>query len=137
MDLATQVRVTDVKPPNWATLVSAFGVEWGGVVVTYGPLIHSARPIPSDLLNHELVHAKQQGFSIQGAEKWWREYLANSKFRLSQEVEAYQKQVRFVKRFVSDRNDKARRVHRLAVDLSGPTYGNVVSYSEAYQLING
>jgi hypothetical protein len=129
------------KPPEpklYNKVVEAFGVNFDeGIVFTVGNTIHSKYRIPEDLMRHELVHVRQQSEYKGGYKKWWKDYLADPKFRLSQEVEAYRVQAQFIEATVKDRNEKARQIHKIASDLAGPIYGNLVSLSDAKKYITG
>ncbi len=102
-------------------------------VFAYGDTIYSDFPISSNLLAHELTHIFQQ--IKMGADIWWEKYLKNKKFRLSQEVEAYQQQYKVIEN--SDSDNASYYLDKLARDLSGKLYGFIVSYDEAVKLIKG
>jgi hypothetical protein len=71
----------------------------------------------------------------EGKDAWWREFLANPRFRLEQEAEAYGAQYRFFCDKVGDRNKRALFLHRLAATLSGPLYQVAVSTQQARAMI--
>ena len=87
---------------------------------------------PVTLVVHESVHLEQQG-GLFGAIKWWFKYVLSKKFRYSQELEAYQVQVKWF-----DDTQKAglkkRYLYRkeIARMLASPMYGNMVSEDEAF-----
>lgn len=85
----------------------AFGVTWDSVVITYGDTVYSKFPISEDLKAHEGIHVKQQ--TEMGAEKWWDRYFVDKDFRLSQEVEAYKNQLKYLK-------DNCNRQYRKQVE---------------------
>ncbi len=100
-------------------------------VFTYGDTLYiqdiKEERIQSHLLAHEEVHARQQ----KDPETWWRQYLEDPKFRIEQEVEAYGEQYAWVVKNVPIKKIQAQFLFKLAADLSGPTYGNAVSFGEA------
>lgn len=109
-----------------------------GTVFTYGNKIHIfnkqhiAEDIP--LFHHESVHCRQQ--IKMGAEEWWEKYFTDKEFRLSQELEAYTRQVRSIKKNVKDRNKRAMYINAIAKDLSGAMYGNIISLEEVRKIFN-
>lgn len=118
--------------PFYEECRAKFGVSLDDLVVfTYGDTIHARCSIPADLLAHEQVHSIQQ--EKMGKDLWWKMYLENPDFRLSQEVQAYRKQYQFVKS--NNREQNFKFLSRLAKDLSSPTYGGIVTYSEALKFI--
>ena len=122
------------KPPVWDKLVKAFGVEWGTICVAYDKDIYCGDKanLSTDVIVHESVHlARQEKDPVQ----WWENYMKNKEFRFAEELIAYHTQYDYLKNNVKDRNRLARYLFNLARDLSGPMYGNVVSYSEAMRLI--
>lgn len=127
--------ITKEKPPNWGKLVDMFGVEWGPTVVTWEPNIHCGFELSSDVIEHEEVHIIQQ--RAIGVEEWWKRFYADPQFRYAQELEAYQKQYRYLRNTVKDRNELARRLSLIAGFLSGEMYGGIVSHSEAVRAIRG
>ena len=122
------------KPPVWDKLVKAFGVEWGTICVAYDKDIYCGDKanLSTDVIVHESVHLARQEKDPVG---WWTRYVKDKEFRFGEEVLAYHAQYDYLKNNVMDRNRLARYLFNLARDLSGPMYGNVVSYSEAMRLI--
>jgi len=125
------MKQSHTKPPNWDKLVELFGVSWGKTVVTYGDTCYCANPLSLDLEVHEAVHAVQQSNPVE----WWDRYYVDKEFRLSQEIEAYKAQTKFLRKYVKDRNQLHRRLDSISRDLSGAMYGNCISYDEAYRRI--
>lgn len=103
-------------------------------VVTFGNKVYCKGDMPPDLWEHEITHCKQQGYNSISAMRWWQKYIVDKKFRFEQELEAYRNQYRYAKKHYS-RNEAFKLLRRIAGDLSGPLYNNLVSYQEAYDLI--
>jgi len=131
----TEVHYSTTPPPVWDELVRRFGVSWERTAVAYGDTIHAANPLPPDVDAHERVHLNQQGYTKSGAEKWWKRYLDDPPFRYAQELEAYRIQYHYLKSHVKDKNELARRAHRLATLLSGEMYGGIGTHAEALKAI--
>ncbi len=129
------------KPPEaklYSRAVNKWGVDFEkGVVFTVGNTIHSKFRIPEDLMRHELTHVQQQSQYKGGYKKWWNDYFADDNFRLSQEVEAYRVQWKYIDATMKDRNEKARLLMAIVRDLSGGMYGNLVTQADAKKLITG
>lgn len=121
-------------PPNIEEIKKVFKVS-DNTVYTYGDKIYNPKGNDIDLalLAHENTHSIQQ--EELGVDKWWQKYLVDGKFRLAQELQAYQIQYRYYCKEVKDRNRRFRFVVRLADDLSSAMYGNIISKSEAIRLI--
>jgi hypothetical protein len=121
-------------PPNHYDIVVRFGELEKTVIFTYGDTIYSptTQEISRNLEVHEAVHMRQQGDDPAG---WWERYLLDDEFRLSQEVEAYHEQYKFVQQDVKDRNLRTRFLMKIAADLSGPMYGNIVTHRQALNMI--
>ncbi len=116
-------------PPNWEQIKAVFNLEGKNPVFTYGDKLYNPTglTIPDHLLIHEQVHERQQIIP----EAWWKRYLEDGEFRLSQELEAYRAQYQYIKKNVKDRNVEARFLFAIASDLSSGMYGEIISQSEA------
>lgn len=126
------MRIVSEPPPSriYNACVKQFGVSFDdGVVFTYGDTVHSKYPMSKDLEIHEGVHVKQQ--VDYGVVAWWDKYLTDEDFRLSQELEAYKAQYKWAKKNIKSRDDRAKLLTRIARDLSGTMYGNLLTYQEA------
>lgn len=120
--------------PFYQECVNKFGVDINkNVVFTYGDTIHARCYVSGDLFVHEQTHSIQQ--ELMGKDRWWRRYIDEPTFRLSQELEAYRKQYKFFVKHCKDRNLVAKFLFKIGTDLSGQTYGNLISQSEAITLI--
>lgn len=126
------MQVIESKPPNYAVIAEHFGEEnISKACFAYGDKIFnlSGAPITDDLMVHESVHSRQQ--QEIGLDQWWDKYLQDNNFRISQEAEAYGEQYKFYCSVVTDRNDRFKMLHRIAVSFSGPMYGGIISYTDA------
>lgn len=129
------ILISTQKPRIYEMIKSRFPeVEWDdGIAITYGNTVYAKYPLAPDVASHEEIHAYQQeGID---PDEWWKKYLTNTQFRLSQEAEAYKFQAKFIRQVIKDRNTAFKLIHRLAIDLSSPMYGNMCTYSEAMSLI--
>lgn len=72
---------------------------------------------------------------IGGKDAWWTRYLAEPRFRLEQEAEAYAVQYKWILKHLADRNKRARWLHEYATQLSGPLYQVAVTHQQAKQMI--
>lgn len=128
------MQIKNEKPPILDKILAAgMHPNLESTIFTYGDTIYnpSGRPIPDYLLAHEATHFKQQ---IDPA-AWWDQYLKDKEFRFDQEAEAYANQYKFMCKKVKDRNMRFRILYELAGALSGPTYGNMTTQSEALNII--
>ena len=132
------VMFSPSPPPEklYKEIVKKFGDRFAlGCIYTVGDTIHTKNTLPEHLIRHELTHVKQQKEYPGGPEEWWKRYLKDTKFVISQESAAYQRQYRWIKANIKDRNEASQIIHGMARDFSGAMYGDLMSYSEALGLI--
>lgn len=124
------MKILKENPPNYGIVSKTFDLSGKKVVFTYGDTIYNpgGYNIPPDLIVHEEIHSKQQG-SEPG--KWWDRYLTDVIFRLTQELEAYHSQYKFVDSMSVPKRVVKNFLTKLALDLSGPMYGNIITAGEA------
>ena len=122
-------------PSIYPRLNEAFGVLFKDIIIAYGDTIYCADDLPQHSIEHELVHLQQQKFL--GAEEWWNLYITDKNFRLIQEVEAYKKQINYLCTHPGEmsRDHRTQWIQKLISDLSGPMYGNIISYQKAKELL--
>lgn len=120
--------------PVYQKLKEKFGVDWHkGLIMSYAPNIHYKYDTLSDeKWEHEMTHVRQQ--TAYGLEKWWEDYIADPKFRLSQEIEAYRNEVNFIRKTINDREYRFKLIRQIAKDLSSSMYGNIISCEDAINL---
>jgi len=127
------MKIKNKYPPNIDKIREKFPNLPSGVVFTYGEVIYAPfGKVTSDLRVHEKTHTKQQGDDPDG---WWDKYLADEKFRLKQEAEAYRNQYRFYRETCKVKSRIRPFLEKIANDLSGKIYGNIISFDEAIRLI--
>ncbi len=125
------MEIKQEKPPNYEAICKVL-TPGEDAVFTYGstlycPHLKDMSRIQDHLLVHEEVHVKQQT----NPEEWWDRYLKDPAFRLEQELEAYATQYAFVDKKNILYKWKKHFLGKLAMDLSSPMYGNILSYGEA------
>lgn len=91
------MRIVHSQPPNIGEIIRYLNPP-KSAVFPYGGVIYnpSGGEIYPDIIFHEKVHDEQQK-KFGGSDRWWGEYLSNKAFRLSQEIEAYSKQLYWLK----------------------------------------
>ncbi len=139
-ELLKNTKVHHTPPPKdlYTRCQEAFGdrVNWEkGTVFTYGTDIYTKYELDKPLFSHEFMHVCQQMSFEGGPEAWWKAYFESDDFRLNQELECYQIQYHESKKFIKDKNQLFRYLRQLAILLSGPMYGNLLSTDEAMKLI--
>ena len=128
--------VVPTFPPNIDAIYKVLPAasRFPGVVFTYGENNHnpSGKELASHLIHHEEVHMRQQ--KEMGPEKWWERYLEDPDFRLSQELEAYRAEYKFV---MENYNRDVRRklIAHITSSLASPMYGGLVNKKLAAELI--
>ncbi len=132
-------HILNRRPPNYDALVAHFpAISSMKPIFCYGDTIFNPfdRTITDDLIVHETIHSYQQASpALLGPDNWYQRYFSDPAFRLEQEVEAYRAQYDFLRSIVKDRNTLARDLYALAASLASPLYGNLVTPSEARELI--
>ena len=129
------MKFSTEKPPNWNEICKHFSVDWNkGVIVTYGDTVHCISDIGEQKEIHEAIHIPQQLYT--GVDKWWSKYFEDPKFRLSQEMEAYKAEVKWVRNRYKDRNTRFKVIRQICLDISSKMYGSMISYEEATKLLN-
>lgn len=122
-------------PPNIAQIREHFDLNnRGEVYFTYGDTIYNpgGKPLDADFIYHEEIHIQQQK-AIGGPEAWWKRYIEDIPFRYQQEVEAYGKQVRMIRKINVKRAHK--ELTNFAASLSSPLYGIEITQTEALHAI--
>lgn len=129
-----RVKFSNEKPPVFDQCVELFGISWDNTIFAYGDTIHGKdlQNLTDHVIEHEMVHLKQQGGNPIA---WWEKYLIDKDFRLSQEIEAYQREYRYLRGKSFDRNGLHNLVRWWSRNLSGKAYGNITTFKEAYNLI--
>lgn len=128
------MKISSGKPPNniYDRCREKFGVNWDdGVVFTYGDTIYCKYDVPADIQAHEAVHIRQQ--ALVGKDIWWERYLADKDFRLSQEVEAYKEQWKYLVANADRNYRKMMKKHIL--DSMVRMYDGMVTLKEAEALV--
>jgi hypothetical protein len=129
-----EFEVINEYPPNIEEIRKVFDMGDRDIVFTYGVTLYNPKgnSIPHHLMVHEKVHQRQQ--LAMGVEEWWRKYLADEEFRLSQEIEAYREQYKFVKERVPGKIAKDF-LTSITLDCCSGMYGNMVEYGKAETMI--
>lgn len=134
----TNMRLSTDKPPIYDRARELFGLKDGdNTFFTYADTIYnpSNAPMPQDLIVHEETHGHQQNMDETVAKLWWERYLRDPRFRIEQECEAYAMQYRYIAKLTPNREKRARYLYELGGMLAGPMYGNVVTHTQAVQMI--
>lgn len=99
-------------------------------IIAYDKVIYSNSYLPQHLEIHERRHLIRQ--DKMGVNKWVENYLNDEQFRLNEEIIAYKEQLFSIKN--REHREQLRKL--CAKDLSSSTYGNIVSYQEAYKMLH-
>ncbi len=138
--LPEPMKIIKAYPPNYAALLAKFGdVVRGDVIFSYGDRIFcpSGRKLHPALIAHEEVHGARQ--RILGVELWWENYLADPEFRFIEEVLAHHAEWIHFKWMTNPMpSEKLKRniFRQICERLSGPLYGNMVTYEHAAKILH-
>ena len=125
------------KPPPYLFLWRLFfpNCNFEKNVFVWGKDIYTKYKLDQPLFVHEYTHCEQQQLSKWYGIIWLIRYIKSPKFRLSQELEAYQNQYKYYCFRDKDKNYRAKFLNKLASDLSSPLYNNLISFSQALEAI--
>ena len=84
------------------------------------------------MLAHELTHCERQGFTEEGAIEWYKKYINDDEFLVAEELLAYREQYSWFKYECLDKNKRLKFAELLAIEFSGPRYGKIITYSNAF-----
>lgn len=136
MSEINNMMVLDQEPPEeLKNKIEAAGLKpTPDTCYAYGRFLYnpSGNEIQVNLKIHEEVHMIRQN---PDPDEWWDKYLKDPVFRLEEEILAYQKQYKYAKMMIKDRNELFKFLNRLANDLSSPMYGSIISKTEALKKI--
>lgn len=123
------MRIVTRRPWFYFLIRLCIGQPPRTTVYTYGRTIFSPSTpnLPDDLLAHERVHQRQQGWFPW---LWWARYLVDRRFRFRQELAAYQAQMWTLRRTHRGQNLLPQLRH-MASALAGPMYGHLCSINTA------
>lgn len=136
--MSADPAIVDALPPNFDAILAAFPeASRPNLIFSYGDRIYyrGDAALPPELLAHEKVHCARQ-LDI-GIGAWWERYIAETAFRLDEELLAHRAEYEAARARRGDRNAQARMLHVIAQRLSSPLYGGLLSYPEARRLIAG
>lgn len=125
------MKVIYEKPPMYDRIVQRFPQAAGKYVVfSWGDRLYSpsSYPLARQILAHEAVHGVRQGAN---PEAWWEQYLIDDSFRLTEEIAGHREEYKEYKKSTRDRNMLNAYLSSIALRLSGPLYGNIISQNEA------
>jgi len=127
------MKISRKKPPHFWLMKLLYKCDWGNTAFGFGDKIYAKYTLPVDLITHENTHCEQQRFSYLLAWVWLARYIVSRSFRYRMELEAYQNQ--FAHYSAINPHQKYLFLDRIAKDLSGEMYGNLVTYAEAREKI--
>ena len=135
------MKIIKEYPPIIGDIKQLLDISRSDIIFTYcgkeGDTIYnpSGIEIPDHVMIHERVHCEQQRHSEEGAKEWWEKWLKDPEFRISQEVEAYGKQYKYICTIVRDKNARERNLNTMAEMLTWPMYGSLIDLTEAKRRI--
>lgn len=126
------MKISKDYPPNFDEIKKHFDVT-NGVLFCYGDTIYNPynEIVRPDLDHHESIHMVQQGDDPAG---WWKRYVEDVNFRISQEVEAYAAQAEYIRKHIGKR-EYEQSINAFARFISGPVYGYAIGRGKALKLL--
>lgn len=134
-ETSPKIKISTEIPDVYYKLHEKFGVDWNkeNLIICWGDTLHCKAEIPPEKIVHEVEHVKRQ--QVYGRDLWWERYLFDDAFRLYEELLAYRKEYQFIVRYIKDRNARFNYLYEMARNLSGDTYGKIISFSDALKEI--
>ncbi len=125
-------KIVKGHPPNWEIIKCSSLHPNDDTVFAFGDIVYnpSGRKLYPDLIEHESVHFEQQK-RFGSPDSWWFKYIHDREFRLNQEIEAYGKQLFFLKEKIKDGKAIAVFLDEMAQVLSSDLYNLDVTHNEA------
>jgi hypothetical protein len=126
------MKIVRGYPPLFAEIKAAFpAASRPGILFSWGDTIYnpSGVAIPPELMAHEGLHASRQKGD---PESWWRRYIAEPSFRLTEELLAHTTEYHFVlATYGNNRSVRRRALAVIAGRLASPLYGSLISLRDA------
>ena len=112
-------------------------IEEKNTVFAFGNKIYIPHKVGEDIIAHEMVHCRRQGYTEDGAKDWWIKYYEDNNFRFNEELIAYKAQYQFFKQYAknNDRETLWKYGMNLAAYLTGPLYKNMADLNSCYKQI--
>ena len=123
-------------PPLYEKIAEAFSLYPNDFIIfSWGDRIYNPNrlDIPPQLIAHEAVHGERQG-SGQQIVDWWKQYIEDRLFRLTEEIPAHQAEYQY---FLKHGNRRERRaaLKVTAERLADPLYGRLIKPSDAIAVL--
>lgn len=120
-------------PPNYAELNARFKIRGKTVFISYADRIYSPMKVqpPPEIIAHEKVHGRRQLAIPHGPAMWWKKWVDDPAFRLGEELLGHKAELAFFG------NPTNAQIDDVARRLSGPLYGNLISFRDARTLLVG
>lgn len=117
------------RPPLFDEIDAAFKIAGKPVLFAFGDTIFNPEGVEvSDALHaHEWVHGQRQMGDVEG---WWRRYIADRDFRLTEELLAHKVEYDTLCEG-KPRNERRFYLRQIAGKLSSPLYGRLISFEAA------
>lgn len=122
-------------PPIMDKIEQTFGALRGrAILYAWGEYVFNPMGvlIPKQLMFHEWVHGQRQGKNPEG---WWEVYMADTDFRLREEILAHRGEYDAFCMLYKDRNVRSNYLTKVARKLASPLYGSMVSFMQAKKVI--
>lgn len=124
------------KPPNFEDIAAVFPMvrTQTGILYCWNHYIYNPDDVKltAPLISHEEIHSDQQDGQ---PEDWWKKYLNDNVFRFHQELEAHRAEYQRFYVGSDIRNERRQYLKFCAKRLSGPLYGNCVTFEKAVKMI--
>jgi hypothetical protein len=127
------MEIKNCPPPNWNEIKLNFNPPEKAFFPYYPDIYNlSGEKIPEDIIYHEKVHLWQQQ-AFPSPDIWWTKWIWDKQFRQEQEIEAFARQVEWIKKHI---NNKAYKdcLNECAENLS-KNYKLGITKSQAATLI--
>lgn len=120
-------------PPIYDKIKSAFPKVGRGIIFAWGNKIYNPSNVhvPKQLIAHERTHGRRQGNDVEG---WWRRYLDEREFRLTEEIAAHITEMEYLLGPNPNRQMKRQNLSAISKRLVYPLYRFGISKTQALVL---
>lgn len=128
------MKIVRDYPPNYPAIAAAFDLRGRKPVFAWWDVLFNPHGIEigAELMAHEELHSVRQKKFPGGAEAWWRQYIADPRFRLMEELLAHVAEYRaYLETNGATRNVRRAVLAQLAQRIASPLYGRLISVSDA------
>lgn len=129
-------QIVNDYPPLYDEIKAAFDLYPDDFILfSWGTRIYNPTDtdIPTELVAHEAVHGERQG-SGQQIIDWWKHYIEDRGFRLSEEIPAHRAEYQHILKH-GNRRERRKALKVTSDRLADPLYGRLITPADAIAVL--